>query len=386
MSGLRQPPPSTWEVGFVLPNLSIARTFEAAHIALVPADDLRVQDICARWEDAQQLVGGFRDHRGDPVAPAVLIAAEPAPPKVWSEAALVAFRNVVALAVIPRGWAAARSGYSPPGPLFSDYFDFHPTTVGRGGSLLTDSPALLSYGHPSVPFLGLFAPHLGRLGPETITVDDYLLAAMTREWDRRFVTPATDARYSRALFRSLEMAYHASATPFKNHSTINDYGVSISLWVSAFEILAHPRPRVVNPAPLAPVRGRSAAPTVNWLEVNNLIGQHVWHDSRLNERRWKARYSGRTHRLKLAQRLYRRLYDARNDFLHGNDIGGRVLDPFPHRRGQQLPIWQFAPVVYRTALYAFLQRRFPGVPTDEDEALRWAFDEGAYEDCLLQLL
>src|SRR5262245_43018460 len=43
-----------------------------------------------------------------------------------------------------------------------------------------------------------------------------------------------------ALFHSLNMAVQAASIP-SNPPTIFDLGRSISLWVSAFEILSHPR-------------------------------------------------------------------------------------------------------------------------------------------------
>ena len=46
-----------------------------------------------------------------------------------------------------------------------------------------------------------------------------------------------DAR--RRLFRALQVAYQASATPIKNQATIHDLGVGIALWVSALEVLVH---------------------------------------------------------------------------------------------------------------------------------------------------
>ena len=45
-----------------------------------------------------------------------------------------------------------------------------------------------------------------------------------------------------ALFRSLNMAFRAAEMPAWNDITVYDVGRSVALWVSAFEILAHPGP------------------------------------------------------------------------------------------------------------------------------------------------
>src|SRR4029077_4294644 len=70
-------------------------------------------------------------------------------------------------------------------------------------------------------------------------IDRPLLDALLRRWREHF---GTDSRRHEnvALFRSLNMALSASMLPGNVEVTVYDIGKTIALWVSAFEILAHP--------------------------------------------------------------------------------------------------------------------------------------------------
>jgi hypothetical protein len=67
-----------------------------------------------------------------------------------------------------------------------------------------------------------------------------LFQALLSRWKRHYF--GKRARWQdRALFRSLNMAFQAASLPAGVGANIFDLGRSVSLWVSAFEILSHPR-------------------------------------------------------------------------------------------------------------------------------------------------
>lgn len=154
---------------------------------------------------------------------------------------------------------------------------------------------------------------------------------------RRIYRHAEPKRSERMLFRSLETGYQAFAMPSANLSSIHDHGSRIGLWVSAFEILAHP--------------WRGAA---NLMSVVRLLERPGWDNSRLSRRIYSVRFGGRRHRVALAARLYKELYDTRNDFFHGNEVEERRLYPF--RDKDRPSLQKLAPVLYSTALTAFVGR------------------------------
>ena len=133
------------------------------------------------------------------------------------------------------------------------------------------------------------------------------------------------------------MAVAASKIPATVDVTLFDLGRTVSLWVSAFEILAHPRV------------GKSGLQL-----VYNLLEKSPWHDKKLRYRKYRA-YNPRLPQksaplLSLSCWLYGEIYQARNDFLHGNSIRQNRL----HVRGSGRSLFQYSPMLYRMALAAFL--------------------------------
>ena len=169
-------------------------------------------------------------------------------------------------------------------------------------------------------------------------VDRPLIDQLIRRWQRRY-GPRPVKRADRALFRSLNMANQAAALPAGSDTTFYDVGRLIPLWVSAFEILAHNK------------FGRA-----NLRNVYSLLEMLDWQVRKLQHRRYSA-YENRTGpspRRILACYLYGKLYQARNDFIHGNPIRENSINV----RRSKLPIARFAAPLYRLALSSFLGIRW----------------------------
>jgi len=65
------------------------------------------------------------------------------------------------------------------------------------------------------------------------------------------------------------------------------------------------------------------------------------------------KYRGQELKVNLVQKLYKELYDTRNDFLHGNPVKPSRIYPFKNRKVH--PITRFAPMIYKVVLLSFLE-------------------------------
>ena len=131
------------------------------------------------------------------------------------------------------------------------------------------------------------------------------------------------------------MANQASRLPAGIDTTFYDVGRSIALWVSAFEILAHPG---TGKSGLGP--------------VYDLLENVAWEFPRSRHRRYKAYQMGKgtTPRRPLSCWIYGEMYRTRNDFLHGNPVSQNQLIVKSSNRN----LFQYAAPLYRLALTEFL--------------------------------
>lgn len=187
-------------------------------------------------------------------------------------------------------------------------------------------------------FQGQGAPGISNVTLDERDFDTVLLQALLKHWRRRY--GGKSVKWADvALFRSLNMAVAASKMPATVDTTLFSLGRSVGLWVSAFEILAHPK------------TGKSGLQL-----VYSLIEKAPWHDKRCRKRRYRAFLSSMSAKQKTAPLrslpcwLYGEIYHARNDFLHGNPIRENRL----RVKGSGRSLFQYAPMLYRMALAAFL--------------------------------
>lgn len=373
-----------WELVFAFPNLVLPTagaaqapwlgdiTLGSDQVAIVANDDPRSADVV--WPAATaKLLRGFVDPWGKKVPVAALLVRADAPTSLRHNLdALIAFRNAAAITCVLRARAAANAGVMP--AMWSDVFDVCQTVIGQQGRLITQTPALTALHSAHSPFRGM--PNaIVPVANGRLAADRYLSWAFGRIWTRRFVTKRTDDRYSRALFRSLEVAYWALAVPTKHTGSVIDYGTQIALWVSAFEVLVRPRRRA------------------NLAAVLDLLANYDWPDGPLKAMRYKIKINATTTlRANAAQKAYARIYRARNRFLHGEPFNSRTMVP-RHARGGSAPgdatvnLPTIAPLLYRSALVAYLSERHR-LPTNLTD-LRWidqAFDDHSNEEMMCKLL
>ena len=330
-----------WEIIFLLPNFGLRESFGNDKIAIVPDDDSRVVDIVSSSNLAKSLVNSFEDQFRRKMRPALLLIRNNSPAKMREIETIVGFRNIFAISSIIKGHEHSLTSTFVAYTLYSDYFDFYPISISRkNDGFITSSPSILGFDDEARKFRGQTSPSLANPDHINAEPDKLLFPLLEKAWKRRFVSRRLAEWQTTALFRSLEMAYQATTMPFKNHSTIYDFGSSASLWVSAFEILSHPK------------TGKADLKT-----VLDLLGKYQWNDKKVKRKSYKIKYRGQELSVNIVQKLYKELYDTRNDFLHGNPVKPSRLYPFKNRKVH--PITRFAPLVYKVGLLSFLDNFKP---------------------------
>jgi hypothetical protein len=171
---------------------------------------------------------------------------------------------------------------------------------------------------------------------------------LLERWQRSFSTASPQADDIK-LFRSLNMANAAALLPAGADATLLDIGRSVALWSSAFEILA---------------------PAKAYLEVYALLDKTAWRTTACKELKYEAYGIARDQTLRnLSCWLFGAINHARNDYLHGNPIDGRRLIVAPAKR----PLHYYAPLLYRTALAAFIDLQYTPFPQRDDETVYEAY-------------
>lgn len=323
-----------WDPIFALPNLKLEDAVEGEYAALVPADDSRLKTAAEAQPNIGVFLSHFTDAFGVKVRPMMLMLRTNAPPLFRDLGALLAFRDLVAISVLSYNRAVELR--SPMGHriVYGDSFACYPWMVSTDGKhLVASSPAFIGL-HDVSKFRGQSSPSMSRTLGDRVW-DRPLVDALVARWQRRYSTNEplwNDV----ALFRSLNMAYHASLIPTVTSATHYDVGRMISLWVSAFEILVHPG-------------GNQQA---NRDKVFELLDGVPWKRNDASARQHETGGKTKTKRT-LASFLYQQLNDRRNDYLHGNPVEVEQLLVQPRRR----LLLDYAAPLYRAALTGFLLLR-----------------------------
>jgi len=229
-----------WKIAYILPNIIITTGIETENLALVPYEGERIEVIKEEQKGASKLLDGFVDDFNTLVKPAVLIVKISSPENLLSIDSIVVFRNIIALATILPNWALDYSLGSVLGPLFSNSFDFYPVILTTEGYIITDNPSKLNLGSTEAPFFATPSRESARVNIGL--QDPMLFKPLLKLWKDKYELNKEESYLFRKIFRSLEIAYFALSIPTKNESSIYDYGLSISLWISAIETLVK-RPR-----------------------------------------------------------------------------------------------------------------------------------------------
>jgi len=359
-----------WEFRFLLHNLELKEAFDSEFMAIVPNNDARLSRIIADVPAVASLIQNFADQFGKQRYPCALLIRKDAPGSTTSLDAIVSFRNIFALSCLLYAWPRTIKSINVFFPLWSDFFDFYPVRLTRDPNFLHIlSPAANGANQPQT-FRGQVSPGLPNPAHLKFKPDDRILPPLLHVWTREFGKAKPSGWKTRVLFRSLEIAYQAASVPTSNMSSIYDFGSRIGLWLSAFEVLVHPR------------KGDASFQT-----VVELLRAFPWHNPRLRRRLFLVVKSRKRNKMRvnLVQNLYGELYEARNDFLHGNAVTASRLFPFRNKRRPSLT--QVAPLVYKVALSCFLEK-VPYISRKQGQQPNWKdmFDRRALESALMATL
>ena len=357
-----------WHLIGVLPHLPSEQSWDFEHIAFAHPSDPRIEEIARNSSAARALLKNFKHPFGYDCAPFGCIYSEECPKRLRSWEAVTDIRNAFAVAAVLYGSQHAVGSANIWFPQYSDYFDFYPVFPSRDGKgLVCNGFALNSY-DDSDRFEGQCSPDLAR-GFLKVSVADSLLPLLVAEWKSKYSTPKPEWKQI-SLFRSLAVAYRSARLPKGCDDLVFDIGIQASLWVSAHECLIH--------------SGHGGRADLE--SVLKLLGRARWcrKELRVKRRQKERQRPPRGHFLPIpktyVQHLYRRLYDARNDFLHGNPVNAKKAFLGPSTRNS-LSI-QVAPLIYATALEVFLQPLSAPKRPDFQEVIREAFGINPLESAL----
>jgi hypothetical protein len=361
-----------WKFCFLLHNLELKAAFESEFMAIVPNNDARLAKIIADEPLVAPLIQNFTDQQGKQKCPCALIGRTDAPHQIGSLEGIIGFRNIFALSCLLYAWPQTIGSRNVSFPQWSDFFDFYPMRPSKDGTFLhTLSPAIDGGCLPE-KFKGQVSPNLP---PDVNSLkfqpDDQILPLLLDVWKKEFAETNSPDWTRTVLFRSLEMAYQAARLPSNSRYTIYDFGTPIALWVSAFEVLVHPG--------MLP-DGKKGKADIE--KVMNLLGQALWRDLRLKHTEHQIK---NLVNVNLVQKLYGELYEARNDFLHGNQVDHSRL--FCFRNEHRRSLIEIAPVIYKVALGCSLGQ-FGDTRTTSDGQPNYKehFERSALENALLATL
>jgi hypothetical protein len=284
------------------------------------------------------------------IDPGVLLRSdeEGAPELLRSPEAAASFRDLLAVSLVPRQRSLSVIHHRGGRILFADYFWLYPWMTDRNYEDLTAAtPGMLATDDPQ-QFSGQHSPDLIRMPLERSAFDEPLLCALIERWAQRY-SGERPTWANIALFRSLNMAFHAMLFPGGSVTTYHDAGRIIGLWVAAFEILIH-----------------TGDGRVGCRDVFDHLEAVPWHNPECAGLDRDVGTPERPSRRNLACWIYKHLYDCRNDFFHGNPVGPENL-MLP---GSGRPLFTLAATPYRAALARHIdltwKRQAP--PTEDAKA------------------
>jgi hypothetical protein len=357
-----------WVPIFALPNLDMQGTIECPYAAVVSPKDARVKKLCGDHPNLATFLSKFLGQCGTRVWPSLLLLRSDAPDSYRTAEAVTAFRDIISLSVAPYA-RTTRLRYDRADALaFTNSFQFYPWMLDKKfEDMLLVNPAQM-HAHLLQEFKGQSFPEQSPVSVTASDIDIPLAEELMKHWIVRFSGNVVEWK-DKALFRSLNMANEAGRVPAVTAAVFYDVGRSLALWVSAYEILAHPGGT-----------GQS-----NFGTVSTLLESVKWRDQKLSAATHII--PGKAQPKQLATWICKKVYDLRNDFLHGNDVEGPAL----LLNGKV--VIDYAACLYRLALTGFLDLHFnvPAPSTDDAEAMgafisqRMSFNrfQSAYEDALL---
>jgi hypothetical protein len=318
-----------------IPSVDFLNYVSIKDLILLGSRDKRYQDLKAQNPVLKQYLDSFKTIFGEKLNPSI-VARDESLPKV-EPSQLCAFRNAVAIAgVIGSRVCSCLNNNQTTGFYCTDLFDFNPVSVSSDGTdLIARTPFENSICCKVDDFIGQSTPSV--IHPEHIipAFDDKLMLALLDVVENNYRT-LNKKEFKTKVIRSMEMAYYALRNPFLILGGQPDFGVQMSMWVSAFEVLANP----YNDA------------GVHFTDVSAMIKAVPWMDKKLRLKKYAAVGSHKGHKATLPVQIYDRLYRTRNAYMHGNKMRKGEYE-FHKRKGWGNLFFQI-PALYRCDLMQLL--------------------------------
>jgi hypothetical protein len=305
-----------WDLLLTLPNLAPSNPtpFESDGYVICAGNDGRLSNLAdnAGNATAMKMLGAFTTARGESYTPGCFLVRSDIPIYKRDVEAIRAFRNLAAIATVTPAYA---HGLANPAAnqccvTWSDQFLLGYFVAGQNGWVQTLGGAAGGMDN-EIPRQQPAAQFANREN-WSLAVDQPLLGRLFRCWRTCYLQKRKRLPLLR-LFRSLEVAFHASLFPADGLTSINDIGTRLALWVSAFEILCH--------------SGKGGY--VNKRSVQGLLSIAPYTSSKVRARRYTVTVgrgkNKQTFRACLPEKLYDDLYISRCHFLHGEPVTSAML-------------------------------------------------------------
>jgi hypothetical protein len=324
-----------WIFVSIFPNLSFRDKIETKYAMIVSEQDERLKYLQSKNEAVESLTKCFIDTRLKEYKPTFLLIHNKLKTNRERHNAVVSFRNIVALSIILDGWLnmILSDNGNVFTTLYSDYYDLFPLSGYADKYFFIQTPAV---SNTVSNFITKYQRNYSL--PDThhfhLNKDDDMFNSLINVWEDYFIRRNKIILYN-SLFRSLQMAYSACKMPTDNFSSFYDYGTKIGLWISAFEILFHP----------------GANSHVGYQQIVAELSQYQFYDKKLNDSVYLIDKKTKTN---IIGKVYKDIYDARNEFFHGNPVNKNNLFTFDNKKSPALT--KAAPVVFFIALQIFLQK------------------------------
>lgn len=229
-----------WKPVAILPNLELENSIGNEKVALVNWDDKRLHKIAEIRPNMSKFICQFTDNFGVQIKTTTLIFRTDTEEEKPSSEMLSSFRNVVAFSILPRIYAIRAQNSSHTSRfLYSDTFSFYPWMMDRNDEYLIFQPETACKLNLLENFKGQDSPEVYHQDIRNFDVNEIMLKFLLGKWTEYFYAKTDVNQKNIALFRSLNMAYNAAKLPSSDFTNLYDIGRMLSIWVSAFEILAY---------------------------------------------------------------------------------------------------------------------------------------------------
>lgn len=328
----------------LLPNLdgagkSNALGFSTASgsLALLGTSSERLRTHLKANAVARTVLGAFRRDDGRRYFPAfLLLSPVHGIPAEDVGQAIYRFRNILVASFCLRARCLSLGELNSRPEFWSDLFALHPADV-SGEALHIRSRARLSLFHPVNRILFTHDSRLSVSDYGSTLPDTELAGGLLDAWSAVYERAELPSAPLQRVLRSLDLASQAMSFESMGWSHHHSFALKAVTWYSAMETLLNARDR-----------------DVGFRDIVDALEGIPWWSPHMRRKSFCVRRPRRAGRSRASAPVIclEALYDLRNDFVHGNDLGQEV-GWMRFRRAALSPV-HAAPAIYRALLIRVL--------------------------------